>query len=83
LEILNRRGSVVHGEQAAIWIGLMKAIFLFGVVVVFGNDLKRVSVECDEVVEERRSGRLKESGGARETCRDGLLGHDLVHHQYG
>jgi hypothetical protein len=49
-------------------------------VVVFGNDLKRVSVECDEV-EEKQSDRPKESGGARETCHDGLLGHDRVHHQ--
>jgi hypothetical protein len=55
---------------------------IFGVAAVeFVNDLKRVSVECGEVVEKRNDCPM-ESGDARETCYDGLLdrrGHD--HHQ--
>jgi hypothetical protein len=55
---------------------------IFGVAAVeFVNDLKRVSVECGEVVEKRNDCPM-ESGDARETYYDGLLDRrDLDHHR--
>jgi hypothetical protein len=73
--------SVVHGEAVVIWIDLTKGIFGLGAVAEFVSDLKRVSVECVGVVEGKQSDCPKESDGAREICRDGLLGLDLDHRQ--
>jgi hypothetical protein len=43
------------------------------------SDLKRVSVECDEVVE-KRNDCLMESGDAHEIYHDDLLGRDSDQH---
>jgi len=75
--ISSRAESVVHGAAAVIWNDSRMAIGgVFG--VVFVSDLKRVSVDCDEVVE-KRSDCLKASDGAHETCHDVLLGRDFYH----
>jgi hypothetical protein len=79
---LNRgKGNVVHGEAVVIWSGQKMAIFGLAASVEFVSDLKRVSVECDEVVE-KRNDCPRESDDAREICHGDLLGHhDLGHRQ--
>jgi hypothetical protein len=71
--------SVVHVVAVVTWNGRRREIV--GLVAGVGcvSDLKRVSVECDEVVE-KRNDCLMESGDAHEICHDDLLGHDCDHH---
>jgi hypothetical protein len=70
--------SVVHGEAVAIWSDSRKAISVLVAEVVFANDLKKVSVDCDESVE-KRNDCLRESGDAHEICHDALLDRDFDH----
>lgn len=74
-----QRESVVHGGSAETRNDHMKAIFGLGAGAGIVSDLKRVSVECDEVVE-MRNDCLMESDVAHEICRDDHLGHDLGRH---
>lgn len=89
VEILSReKASVVCGGAEAKAIGRTMAIFGLGGVVECVNvsDLKRVSVERDEVVE-KQSDCPMESAGAHEICHDlpglalvRLLGHIRLAH---
>lgn len=73
-----QKGSVVRGDSVETWNARMKAIFEFDGGAGIVSDLKRVSVDCDEVVE-MRNDCLTESDVAHETCHGGLLDRDLDH----